>query len=321
MKHHRRHIIIGIAAAVIIAIIALLGGASWYMLDYSLMPSSRHCHNLPLRLQEITRQNPQIKPWVDSLKKAQALRDTFLTMPSGERHHATLIPPHWSSDRLAVCIHGYCDNGMGMMHIASMYHRMGFAVVLPDLHAHGRSEGGAIEMGWKERKDILQWIHMACSMGYKQLVVHGISMGAATTMSLSGDSVPQEVKCYVEDCGYTSVWDEFSGQLREQFSMPPFPLLYTASALCKLRFGWSFTEASPLNQVRKCRRPMLFIHGDADTYVPFSMLAMLYEAKSGPKERWISPGSIHARSFQDHPSEYTEAVSKFVSKYIDNRKR
>lgn len=316
MKRRRRKLVIRAATALAVFVIVVLFGASWFMLDFALMPSSRHCHNLPLRLRETMRQNPQITLWVDSLKACNQLRDTFITMSSGERHHATLIAPHRPAGRLAVCIHGYKDNGMGMMHIAFMYHRMGFGVMLPDLHAHGKSEGRAIEMGWKERKDILRWIDAARSMGARQIVVHGISMGAATTMTLSGDSVPSEVKCFVEDCGYTSVWDEFSGQIKEQFGMPAFPLLYTSSALCKLRFGWSFGEASPLKQVRKCRRPMLFIHGDADSYVPFYMQDRLYQASAGPKEKWVSHGSIHAKSYQDHPGEYTQAVRQFVAKYV-----
>ena len=44
------------------------------------------------------------------------------------------------------------------------------------------------------------------------------------------------------------------------FGLPKFPLLYSASALCKLRYGWSFGEASALTQVAKCKLPMLFIH-------------------------------------------------------------
>ena len=61
------------------------------------------------------------------------------------------------------------------------------------------------------------------------MVVHGVSMGAATTMMVSGEELPPYVKCFVEDCGYTSVWDEFKGELKNQFGLPAFPLLDVAS--------------------------------------------------------------------------------------------
>ena len=86
----------------------------------------------------------------------------------------------------------------------------------------------------------------------------------------------------MEDCGYTSVWDEFRGELKELFGLPAFPLLHTASWLCRQEYGWDFREASALEQVKKCTLPMLFIHGDADTFVPTWMAYPLYEAKPEP---------------------------------------
>ena len=108
---------------------------------------------------------------------------------------------------------------------------------------------------------------------------------------------------------------KFSLQLKEQFSLPSFPLMQTTSLLCKILHGWSFSEASPLRQVARCRRPMLFIHGDADTFVPFSMMRPLYDAKPQPKEKLIAHGSEHAKAYNDHMEEYTSAVRLFLDKY------
>lgn len=148
-----------------------------------------------------------------------------------------------------------------------------------------------------------------------RLVVHGISMGAATTMCVSGEHTPDYVKCFVEDCGYTSAWDEFAHELRGRFSLPEFPLLYTASWLTQAKYGWSFKEASPLKQVAKCKKPMFFIHGDKDTFVPTWMVYPLYEAKPQPKQLWIAPGSEHAFAYRDHREEYIKKVEAFVGKY------
>ena len=298
----------------------VLAAASIYMIDYSLFPPMRHGHDLPWRLRNIVGQNPQLRPWADSLQRCHALRDTFVVMPSGERHHATYINAPRPTDRVAILVHGYRDNGMGMMHIASIYNRLGYHVLLPDLHGHGRSEGEGVQMGWLDRWDVWRWMSVAYgkwqSADSLRMVIHGVSMGAATTMCLSGEVLPNYVRCLVEDCGYTSVWDEFDHELGETFGLPAFPLLYTSSAWCKMRYGWSFGEASPLRQVARCRLPMLFIHGDRDTYVPYAMMARLYEAKPEPKERWTARGSIHAMSYHDHPAEYTARVTRFVNRYI-----
>ncbi|EKC72591.1 alpha/beta hydrolase [human gut metagenome] len=66
----------------------------------------------------------------------------------------------------------------------------------------------------------------------------------------------------------------------------------------------------------KCQLPMLFIHGDKDTYVPTWMVYPLYEAKPEPKELWIVPGAAHALSYKENKQEYTDKVRKFVGQYI-----
>ena len=171
---------------------------------------------------------------------------------------------------------------------------------------------------WKDRLDVMQWMHIANQIygDSTQMVVHGISMGGATTMMVSGEAQPYFVKCFVEDCGYTSVWDEFSHELKSSFHLPSFPLMNTTSWLCQKKYGWNFEEASSLNQVKKSHLPMFFIHGDKDTYVPTWMVYPLYEAKSAPKQLWIVPGAAHAVSYKENKEEYTRKVKEFTDRYI-----
>jgi fermentation-respiration switch protein FrsA (DUF1100 family) len=222
-----------------------------------------------------------------------------------------------STRKTAVIVHGYTDNAIRMMMIGYMYNKsLGFNILLPDLRYSGLSEGSHLQMGWNDRKDVAQWISTAPTLfgDSLEIVVHGISMGGATTMMLAGDPQPESVKCFIEDCGYTSAWDEFKGELKQQFNLPAFPLLHVSNLMCKLRYGWSFKEANALKQVAKCHYPMLFIHGENDTYVPTAMVYPLYEAKPQPKELWLVPSEGHARSFHNFPKEYTERVNEFIKK-------
>ena len=36
----------------------------------------------------------------------------------------------------------------------------------------------------------------------------GVSMGAATVMMTAGEPLPPNVRAIVEDCGYTTAWEE-----------------------------------------------------------------------------------------------------------------
>ncbi len=200
-----------------------------------------------------------------------------------------------------------------MRHIGHFYHLvMGWNGVMPDLHAHGQSEGSMIQMGWRDRQDVLEWAADAHQrFGSDTIMLHGISMGAATVMCVAGEEVPSYIRAFVEDCGYTSVWDEFSHQLSERFLLPAFPLLYTTSALCKLQLGWSFGEASPEKQLSYSTSPMLFIHGSEDTYVPTEMVYELFASHGGQREMWVAKGSAHAKAYTDHHDKYTRQVLLF----------
>lgn len=323
-KGNKRKKVLVILVAVIAVLLLVLFAASEYMLSFALKPTKNKGRNYPKELAVIKGRYPWIAGWADSLQRMKAVRDTFVVASDGDRHHALLIGAPRKTSETAVIVPGYTDCAIDMLQIGYIYNKvMGMNIVIPDLHANGKSDGDAMQMGWKDRKDVLQWIDIADSLYrdstcHARIVVHGQSMGAATVMNVSGEKTPPSVKCFVEDCGYSSAWDEFSYELKRLFGLPDVPLLYSASALCKLRYGWSFGEASPLKQVAKCRKPMLFIHGGGDTFVPTRMVFPLYKAKPAPKYLVVFPRSAHARSYCDHRKAYEQRILSFVGKYISS---
>ena len=326
----KKGIIIAFVIVIVFMVVATIGG-SFYMLDFALAPDAERT-DTAASFRQLVEKHPEVKPWLDSLNQRRALRDTFIIMPSGERHHGYFIRQATDSTKnvadsttmshpVAIVVHGWRDTAIKFMTIARIYEQAGYHVLMPDLHAHGLSEGEAVQMGWKDRKDVLHWMTVASKLfDTNDFVIHGVSMGAATTMCVSGEKMPECVKTvrFVEDCGYTSVWDEFSYELKEEFGLSDFPILYASSLLCKIKYGWSFGEASSIKQVRKCPYPMLFIHGDDDTFVPSEMVHPLYEAKRGEKDLWITKGTKHARSYSDYREEYIQRVRAFIGACSDH---
>lgn len=238
----------------LVLLAAAIAGGSLYMLSYSLTPDATMQAKNASSYEYMYGEYPFLRPWGDSLERAGALRDTVIAGSGGERLHALYAAAPRPTDRTAVIVHGYTDNAVRMLMIGYLYnHDLGYNILLPDLSYHGQSEGRAIQMGWKDRLDVLRWMDVANEIfgGRTRMVVHGISMGAATTMMVAGEAQKPYVKCFVEDCGYTSVRDQFAKELKEQFGLPAFPLLDVAGWMCGLKYGWTFREASSLEQVRK----------------------------------------------------------------------
>ncbi|MBP9507788.1 MAG: alpha/beta hydrolase, partial [Bacteroides sp.] len=157
----KKRVVYGSIAMVLLLIGATVWG-SFYMLNYSLCPNetllSKEADSYPYMYKEY----PFLEAWVDSLRKEDALRDTFITNPQGVQLHAYYIRAPRPTSQTAVIVHGYTDNAIRMFMIGYLYNRdLQFNVLLPDLQHHGDSEGDAIQMGWKDRLAVMQWMNLA----------------------------------------------------------------------------------------------------------------------------------------------------------------
>lgn len=223
------------------------------------------------------------------------------------------------SHQWVILIHGYKSDNHNMMSQGFQYYKKGYNVVLPNNRAHDDSGGDYIGMGWLDKEDIKVWIQWIVKQDSKaQIIIHGVSMGGATTMMLSGDNV-ENVVGYIEDCGYTSVWDIFASELDKRFSLPTFPVLNLANMVAKMKAGYDFKEASSIEQVKKCRKPMLFIHGGKDDFVPVDMGYKVYEAAVCEKELFIVDQAGHAESKDYNPDAYWDKVFTFINEKITSQ--
>ena len=222
-----------------------------------------------------------------------------------------------NSNKWAIVVHGYGGSGKLMSDKSKYFYDMGYNVLIPDLRGHGKSEGDYIGMGWKDRLDIISWINFIIKENPNaEIVLHGTSMGAATVLMTSGDNLPSNVKAIVADCAYTSAWDEFSYQLETYLKVPSSYILNVTNMVTKLKAGYSLKEASALECVKKATVPILFIHGDKDKFVPYSMMDKLYDATNSPKEKLTIEGGEHANSDLVSPFLYWLTVEDFLNQYV-----
>lgn len=249
---------------------------------------------------------------------AEHAGDRWLTSQDGLKLHGLYLPRE-GSHKYAVICHGYGSIPQYGGRFALKFYELGYSVLAPAARAHELSEGRCAGMGWPERRDIVAWVNTIVEQDPQaEIVLFGVSMGGATVMMTAGEAdLAPNVKCVIEDCGYSSVWDEFAGQLQEMFGLPTFPVLDAASLVTRVRAGWSFKEASAVEQLKKTSLPMLFIHGEDDTFVPYAMLDVVYDAcASADKERLSIPGAAHGGAAGTDPELYWATVEAFLDKHM-----
>lgn len=247
----------------------------------------------------------------------QLTKETLWMTNQGLKQDAWYVPAETATNKTVIVVHGFTNDKEGMKPYAWMFHELGYNVLMPDNMSHGDSEGQIIGYGWNDRLNVIKWAEMLVEQNSdSEITLFGVSMGAATVMMASGEeSLPDQVVNIIEDCGYSSVWDELKYQAKEMYNLPAFPILYEVSAISKIRAGFSYGQASSVNQLKNNTRPVLFIHGSDDTFVPTSMVYKNYQATQGEKELYIVKGAGHAKSFETDPQAYIEKISTFLKKY------
>lgn len=244
-------------------------------------------------------------------------------------HEEILIPSHEKGkklhaqffkndgDKWAIVIHGWTNINREMSSYAMEYYNRGYNVIIPDLRGHGNSETDWVSMGWLDRLEIVDWANYIVSIcPNAQIVLHGVSMGAATTMMATGEKLPENVVCAVEDCGFSSVYQIFEDQSRDKYHIPPAISMPAASFVNRIFNGFSFKEASSIEQLKKSKTPTLFMHGDKDDFVKFENLDKVYDACTAEKEKYVIKGAEHAVSSHWFHEEYWNRVDEFLNKHV-----
>lgn len=278
-----------------------------YLYDYTLNPYSQH--NISEKIETSKEVKQESRQWL-----SQNSVDVSLTSSDHLNLHASYVEQE--SHIYMIMVHGYRGDGASIISPIKHMKKQGFNLLIPDLRGHGFSEGDYIGMGWDDRLDILQWIDYIIEKDSEaSIVLYGVSMGGATVMDVAGEKLPKQVKAIIEDCGYTSVWDIFKAHI-DMNNIESEVALHMASLVTKIRAGYYLEDVKPIEQVKKSRTPMLFIHGDKDNFVPFSMLDELYNAAKCPKEKLVIQGAGHANSCSVGTEEYYQTIFQFIQKYV-----
>ena len=219
---------------------------------------------------------------------------------------------------ISIIFHGYrstlgtdCNGGY------SMSVRRGYNVLAVYQRAHRESGGKTITFGVKERFDCLDWISYVNERFGEdtEVLLMGLSMGAATVLMAAGLDLPANVKGVMADCGFSSPKEI----LQEVIKQMKFPLriTYFFVRMSARIFGhFDPEEASAAEALKDAKVPVLIIHGDDDRFVPSRMSRANYDACASTKEILIVPGAGHGLSYCVDAKAYEKAVNDFMDRVL-----
>ena len=223
--------------------------------------------------------------------------------------------PHPGSDRAVVILHGQGGCLDWDLHRAPFLHAAGYNVFLFDFRAHGRSQGRMATFGYLERKDVLGAVDFLKGRGMRSIGLLGFSYGGMASM-LTAPLIP-EVRAVVSDGGPARARSAFSGRAMEM-GLPRWlavSLAWLAVASISIRLGANLFRYEPIRWVGKIApRPVLFIHGEQDVYLPD--FDALFAATGEPKEAWRVPGVGHTKVSEALPDEFRRRILAFFARSL-----
>ncbi len=215
-----------------------------------------------------------------------------------------------------ILMHGYrMDGYTDFTCIYKHYYDLGYSLLNAFQRAHAESEGEYIAFGVKERYDCRDWcLYVADRFGTgHNVVLDGLSMGAATVLMATGLRLPENVKGVIADCGFTSPWDQIAHLMKTKYHLPVHPLLDLADLWAKILGRFSLKEYSTLDAMETNTLPILFLHGEADNFVPTSFSIRAFELCKAPKRLITIPGAAHGVSYLVDPETCDRELDAFLN--------
>ena len=214
-----------------------------------------------------------------------------------------------------LLMHGYrMDGYTDFTCIYKHYYDLGYSLLNIFQRAHAESEGDYITFGIKERFDCRDWcLYISDRFGSEhKIILDGLSMGAATVLMASGLDLPENVRGIIADCGFTSPWDQIAHLMKTKYHLPVHPLLDLADLWARIMGGFSLKEYSTIEAMKTNTIPTLFLHGEADEFVPTVFSVRAYEACCAPKKILTVPGAGHGVSYLVDPDACDKALDEFI---------
>ena len=225
-----------------------------------------------------------------------------------------LVENH-ETNNYVILVHGIWSSKLFNYPRAYEFDQRGYNTLIIDQRAAGESEGEYYTYGQKESLDLLIWInYLIIKNPDINITLYGISMGAATVMISTANNLPDNVRCIVEDCGYSSVEEEFIHVLHTSYR-----LKYTRTVMKLLerqmiqKLGMHFDDANPKKCLMNNEVPLLIIHGEADDFVPFEMAKRIYNNNKGIKKYYPVPGAAHTECIND--PKYFDNIVNFIKQF------
>ena len=209
-----------------------------------------------------------------------------------------------------VMFHGHGSTKTAIMKESAAFRKMGYNTFLLDFRAHGNSEGNTTTIGYAETEDVELAYNYIHNKGEKNIVLWGISMGAAAITKAVNDYPLQPNKIILE-MPYGSILKAAEGRIK-MMNLPGEPLATLITFWGGAEHGfWGF-GMKPTEFAKKINCPVLLQWGKDDPRVTRDEIDMIYANITTPKKLVVYDTAGHESLCKKENDKWTTEVETFL---------
>lgn len=237
---------------------------------------------------------------------------------------------------LIVFAHEFCSDMVSCARYCRPLWQQGYDILTFDFRGHGQSECPAdyTPRQWVTDRD-LDDMRGAAAFAQRWLAnnghapdfaVFGISRGACAAILVAQEN--PHIAAIIADGAFSTDstieyfmkrWAYIFATVRVVYENHPpvFWRFLRWMLFCIARREFRCRFPSVRKAIRKLApRPMLFVHGEKDSYLPVEQSLKLYALAPQPKYLWIAPGARHNQAVVRHPDRYAAITTRFLDEHL-----
>ena len=238
-----------------------------------------------------------------------AIKTTYFTTGKGLKLEAWEFPADSAIGTVAL-FHGHGGKKSSLLPEAAVFNKLGYNTILLDFRAHGGSEGNTCTIGYKEAEDVKLVYDYIAGKGEKNIILYGVSLGAATITKAISDYTLSPSKVIL-DMPFGSLSTAVTGRLKIM-GLPPQPLGAMLTFWGGLENGfWAFNH-KPYEYVKKIECPVLLQRGKLDPRVTQEETDLIYSNIHSQKKMVIYDSAAHESLCKKEYAKWTAEITSFL---------
>jgi len=215
-----------------------------------------------------------------------------------------------------ILFHGHGGSRSNIIPEANAFHNFGYNVCMTDFRAHGNSEGNTCTIGYDESADVKAAYDYVVNKGEKNIVLYGISLGAATITKAMTDYKDIQPSKLILEMPFGSLQDAVKGKLRTMH-LPPQPLTGLLIFWGGVEQGFWTYHLEPTEYVKNIHVPVLMQWGSNDIRVTKAETDSLYaNLATKQKQLVIYRNSGHGSLLTKEPEKWENSIKAFLEKRL-----